>query len=99
MIKTLTPTGWGKQKETLMATYKAVMRSAREYASSIWMQAHHIHFLKGNNEFIFRTFRFQSVYVWNSILQNININVSFHTFKYILKRFLLDNNTSVRYDK
>ena len=26
IIKALTATGWGKQKETLMATYKAVMR-------------------------------------------------------------------------
>ena len=32
----ITATGWGKQKETLMTTYKAVMRSALEYASSIW---------------------------------------------------------------
>ena len=36
MIKTLTVTGWGKQKETLLATYKAVMRPALQYASSIW---------------------------------------------------------------
>ena len=36
MIKVLTATGWGKQKETLMVTYKAVMRPALEYASSIW---------------------------------------------------------------
>ena len=36
MIKALTATGWGKQKETLMATCKAVMRPALEYASSIW---------------------------------------------------------------
>ena len=35
-IKALTATGWGKQKETLMATYKAVMRPALEYASSVW---------------------------------------------------------------
>ena len=35
MIKRLTATGWGKQKETLMATYKAVMRPALEYASSV----------------------------------------------------------------
>ena len=36
IIKALTATGWGKQKETLIATYKAVMRPALEYASSIW---------------------------------------------------------------
>ena len=62
-------------------------------------QAHHIHSFKGNNEFIYRTFKFLSVFIWNSILQNININVSFPTFKHVLKRFLLNNNTSVRYDK
>ena len=32
----LTATGSGQQKETLMATYKTVMRPALEYASSIW---------------------------------------------------------------
>ena len=36
IIKTLSATGWGKQNETLMATYKAVMRPALEYASSTW---------------------------------------------------------------
>ena len=36
LIKASTTTGWGKQKETLMAIYKAVMRLAVEYASSIW---------------------------------------------------------------
>ena len=35
IIKALTATGWGKQKETLMATYKAVMTPALEYASSV----------------------------------------------------------------
>ena len=34
--KALTATGWGKQNETLMATYKTVMRPALVYASSIW---------------------------------------------------------------
>ena len=33
--KALTATGWGKQKEIFMATYKAVMRLALQYASSI----------------------------------------------------------------
>ena len=35
VIKALTVTGWGKQKETLMTPYKAVMRPALECASSI----------------------------------------------------------------
>ena len=38
IIKSFTATGWGKQKETRMATYKAVMRSAVEYASCILYQ-------------------------------------------------------------
>ena len=36
MIKALPATGWDKQKETLMAPYKAVMKPALEYVSSIW---------------------------------------------------------------
>ena len=36
IIKSLTATWWGKQKETLMATYKSVMRQDLEYASSVW---------------------------------------------------------------
>ena len=35
IIKSLTATGWGKQEETVMAIYKAVMKPALEYASSI----------------------------------------------------------------
>ena len=36
VLKALTGTTWGKQKETLVATYKAFMRPTLEYASSIW---------------------------------------------------------------
>ena len=36
MIKALTATEWGKQKETFMTTYKAVVRPSLEYAYSIW---------------------------------------------------------------
>ena len=62
-------------------------------------QAHHIHSFKRNNEFIYVTYMFHSVYIWNSILQNININVSFPTSKHVLKRFLMNKNASVKYDK
>ena len=37
VIKALTGTTWGKQKEMLVATHKAVMRPSLEYASSIWL--------------------------------------------------------------
>ena len=36
IIKTLKGTTWCKQKETLVATYKAAMRLTLEYASCIW---------------------------------------------------------------
>ena len=36
IIKAPTATGWGKPKETLMATHKTVMRPALDYTSSVW---------------------------------------------------------------
>jgi hypothetical protein len=36
IVKTLTSTSWGKQKETLIATYKAIVRPILEYASPVW---------------------------------------------------------------
>ena len=35
-IKKITATAWGKLKETLMATYRTIMRPGLEYVSSIW---------------------------------------------------------------
>ena len=43
---------------------------------------YHFHTMRGNNEFIYRTFAFQSV--WNKLLQNINIHVSYTRFKHLL---------------
>ena len=40
MIKALTATGWGRQKETLMATYKAVMRPALDMVASFILDPH-----------------------------------------------------------
>src|SRR5207244_5875770 len=36
LLKTLTSTKWGKQKETILAIYKALTRPIIEYASTIW---------------------------------------------------------------
>ena len=57
-------------------------------------QTNHFHSMRGNNEFVF-----QSVFIWNKILQNINTNVSYARFKHLLKEFLLSNDIAFRYDK
>ena len=36
LLKALSGTSWGKQKETLLSTYKAVVRPHLEYASTVW---------------------------------------------------------------
>ena len=36
IIKTLTSTNWGKQKETITNTYKTLTRPLLEYASTVW---------------------------------------------------------------
>ena len=40
-------------------------------------QTNHFHSMRGNTEFVYSTFVFQSVFIWNTILQNINTNVSY----------------------
>ena len=36
ILKALSSTTWGKQKETIIATYKAITRPILEYVSTIW---------------------------------------------------------------
>lgn len=62
-------------------------------------QTLHLHSMRGNNEFIYRTFIFQSVHLWNIILQNINVDVSFCKFKHLLREYLVSNTSLFRYGK
>ena len=62
-------------------------------------QRHHLHTHRAVHEFTYRTFVFQSVYIWNCIIENININTSFYQFKLLLKQFLNNNTVKLRYDK
>ena len=48
--------------------------------------AHYFHTMRGHNELIYRTFAFQSVLIWNKLLQNITIHVSYTRFKHLLKK-------------
>ena len=58
-----------------------------------------IHTFRGNNEFAYGTFTFQSVYLWNIIIANVSIDVSFLRFKHILKHFLVNTKIKLRHDK
>ena len=44
-------------------------------------QAHYFHFMRGNNKFIYRSFVFQSVVIWNKLIQNINTCASYPRLK------------------
>ena len=55
--------------------------------------------MRGNNEFVYKRFVFQSVFIWNTILHNINTNKSYARFKHFLKDFLLSNDIAFRYGK
>ena len=57
----------------------------------------HLYKRKGKCEAIYRTFSYQGIYIWNLILTNININVSFPIFKKKLKSFLFNSNVEFRY--
>ena len=41
----------------------------------------HLHKCKGKCEAIYRTFPYQGIYIWNLVLTDINIDISFLTFK------------------
>ena len=43
--------------------------------------AHHFHSMRGNNEFVYRTFVLQSVFILNKSMHNLNINVLYARFK------------------
>ena len=62
-------------------------------------QAQNLHSMKGKSEFVYRTFVFQSVVIWNKIIENINIKVSLVRFKHSLKDVLVFNDITFRYDR
>ena len=76
-----------------------LFKSNKEVHTHYTRQAHHLHFMKGKSEFVYSTFVFQSVVVWNNIIENINIKLSLVRFKHSLKGFLVFNYITFRYDR
>ena len=46
---------------------------------------------RGEREERYRTFSFRGVYIWNHISQNVNIDVSYASFKHIVKKYIQTN--------
>ena len=78
---------YGNVPKLLQNLYK----SNNDIHTHFTRHAHLFHSMRGNNEFIYRTFVFQSVLIWNKLIQNIDIHVSYPRFKHLLKDFLLTN--------
>ena len=76
-----------------------IYKSNKDIHSHFTRQANHFRSRRGNIEFVYRTCAFQSVFIWNKMNQNIDINVHITRFKHLLKEFLLSNDISFRYTK
>ena len=62
-------------------------------------QRYHLHIKKSNHEYVYRSFIYQGVYIWNLIIDNIEFNVSIPKFKHVLKKFLASTNIPLRYSR
>ena len=59
----------------------------------------HLRTQNSKREYIHNTFSYQSIYVWNMILSNLDIYVSFAKFKKVLKAFLQSSSFALRYSR
>ena len=84
---------------TVPKALQNLYKSNNDIHNHFTRHAHHFHSMRGNNEFIYRTFVFQSVLIWNKLIQNIDIHVSYPRFKHLLKDVLLSNSITFRYNK
>ena len=76
-----------------------IYKSNKDIHTHFTRQAHHFHSRRGNTEFVYITFAFQGVFIWNEIIPNIDINVHITRLNHLLKEFLLSNDISFKYAK
>ena len=50
----------------------------------------------GKQDYMYRSFKFSAVYIWNTLLDSIHTHSYYHTFKKTLKLFLLNKTLSYR---
>ena len=54
-----------------------------------------LHTPVGRTEAIYETFSFYGVHIWNHISSNIQIDVSYTSFKCIVKTYIQNNNITI----
>ena len=57
----------------------------------------HLHIRKCNHEYVYRSFIYQGVYIWNMIIDHIEVRISVAKFKHVLKEFIKHSNIPLRY--
>ena len=57
----------------------------------------HLRNKKSNHEYVYRSFIYQGVYIWNMIIDNIEVTISIAKFKHVLKKFITHTNIYLRY--
>ena len=57
----------------------------------------HLHIRKCNHEYVYRRFIYQGVYIWNIIIDHIEVRISVAKIKLILKKFIRHTNIPLRY--
>ena len=55
-----------------------IYKSNKDIHTHFTGQAHHFHSRSGNTEFVYRTLAFQSVFIWNKIIPNLDIRFLLH---------------------
>ena len=60
------------------------------------LTSNHFHSMRCN-EFTYRSIVFQDVLIWNTLIQNIRISISYPRFKHLLRDLLSSNIIAFRY--
>ena len=79
--------------------FQDMFKTNREFHDHDTRNKHNLRSQNSKHEYIHNTFSYESIYIWNVIIRNLNIQVSFAKFKKVLKTFLKSSSFTLRYSK
>ena len=83
-------------KRDVLRPLHALFRTNNSYHNYQTRRSESIHVPIGRTEAIYKTFSYFGAYIWSHISNNISTNVSYSSFKHLLK-FYIQNNSHVIY--